>query len=481
VNGGTTPFNLQAPLYPLLLAVFARFDINLILAARVMNITLWTLFVFLCGWLFYRITGRQVEAFCFAVMCAFSAPLVADFSGLMTEPLALFLGIPGFLLLILAVTRRSTLWMVLAALMIGFSVLTRFAFAAVLVAGVLVVLLFSDLPWQRRWINTLIFGAIGIAPMGIFTIGQRIQRVTTGGRSLVFNEVSSKLHNFASLVWNTLKYWLPYRSNMIPGVSAKYFAPLLALALTALVGIGLLVFIRVERKGVFKDPTFILAVASMLFILAYFGVLLGGFAFSSVSNDINARILSPLLPALFALLVSSAILLGSGVKRPWLMHPIAVVVTLFFLFFNFDLLRTYGINSSKYPGGYASPYWYGSRIYESIERMPEGTPLASNAPDIILFYTNRMPYCLTENPTDRGNCLSAADRPHIQEFMENQCGVLILFPSSPTENYENYPDPISQGSMDGLKKLYPALIKADPGQILYWPECMDLKQSLDGR
>jgi len=479
-DGGLTPLNLHAPLYSLVLAIFAKFGANLIHVSKIMDIGFWTLFIFLCGWLFFKITGRQVEAFCFALACAFSTPLVTSYSSLMSEPLALVLGIPGFLLLALAVREGSRRLLILSAVCIGLSVMTRFAFAAVLAAGALVILVFSAQHWRKRWVELFIFGAIGFAPMGVWMLVQKLQHVSTGGRSLIFTDLLSKIRNFAAAVWNTLKYWLPYRTNMIPGVRAKYFTPLLAMGFILLVVVGIYIAVRTQKKDVMKDSAFLVAGSSVLFILSYLAVLVAGYAFTSPSHDINDRILSPLYPAIIALLLSSALLAGTLVKGKALAHILAVVVTLFFVVFNFELLRTYGLHSSKYPNGYTSPYWNSSRIFEVIQKLPPGTAMASNAPDITLFYTNYLPYCLTENPTKRGDCLSAADQSKLQDFVERKCGVLILFPSSPTENYENYADPISQASMDGLAKLYPALFRAPPGVILYSPECTGLRESLAG-
>lgn len=480
VNGEYTPLNLHAPLYPLVLAVFAKLNVNLIHISKGMDVFFWALFVFLSGWLFYRITGRQMEGIFFALVCSFSYPLIVTFSGLMSEPLAFVLGIPGFLLLVLAVKEESVKLMILSAVFIGLSVLTRFAFAAVLGAGALVVLLFYRQPWLRRLITVAAFGLIGAIPMGIWTLLQKLQQASTGGRSLVFTELFSKVRHFSAGVWGILKYWMPYRSFLIPGVRANYFTPLLTAAFLLLVVLGFSAAILKYKKDVLKQPAFLLAVSSLLFILAYFAVVFAGYAFTTTPNDINDRILSPIFPFIIALLMCCAIMAGLLVKHQFWTHLAAAVVTIFFVAFNFTLLQTYGIEASKYPNGYTSPYWNGSRVFEAVKKLPADTLIASNAPDIILFYSNRMPYCLTENSTQRTDCLSAADRPQLQDFVERQCGVLVLFPSSPTENYENYDDPISQSSMDGLNKLYPPVFRASPGVILYWPECTAIKESLAG-
>jgi hypothetical protein len=480
VNNGYSPLNLHAPLYPLVLTPLAWVNANLIHVSKIMDILFWVMLVFLNGGLFYQITRSQWGAICFALLCAFSYVLVTTFSSLMSEPLALVLGIPGYLLLVLSIKDHSFKLMLLSAVAIGLSVLTRFAFAALLAAGVLALLIFSDQPWKRRWINPLVFALIGATPMGVWSILQKIQQVSTGGRSLVTVDVFSKLRKFAALVWNTVKYWVPYRSNMIPGLSANYFGPILAVSLLLLVAVAFYLAIRKYRLSISREPVFILAVSAVLFLFAYFGVLLVSFTFTTAPNDINDRMLSPIVPVVFVLLLCSAIMIGMVVKpRVW-SHLIVIVLTLFFVVFNFELLRTFGIKSSTYPDGYASPYWNGNAIFEVIQKLPPGTPIASNAPDITLFYANRMPFCLTENSTKKVNCLSAENRTQLQDFVERQCGVLLLFPSMPTDNYENYADSISQSSMDSLKKLYPAVSRSSPGSILYWPECTAVSQALAG-
>lgn len=474
-DGSFAPLNLHAPFYPILLSFFVKLNLDLINTVSVLDVLFWGLFLLLNGWLFYRITGNGWISICFELVCAFSYPLVNNFSSLMSEPLAFVLGIPGLLLVILSVKERSMLLVIIAGLLSGFSLLTRFAFAAVPFAGVVVLLILSTQPWKKRLLHVLVYGIVSSLPMITWTVIQQAQNVVTGARSFNFHIAwAERIREFLSLTYKSVKFWLPYRSNMIPGVSADLFRPVLLAAFIFLVAAGYFLALRKFHGRIKSDPAFLLTTALIVFLAGYLLLLFAAFAFSSVPSDVNERTLSPILPALFGILLGSVGMIASSVNRRILPISTAVLLTLFFAVYNYDLLRSYEIISNKFPEGYASPDWKGKPIFSAVQNLPQQTPLLSNAPDIVLFYTNRAPYYLTEGQTIIGAQISIQDVKSIQTVMQQQCGALVLFPSSRADRYQGYPDPISAASIAALEQNYTVLYSGSDGEILYWDGC-DLK------
>jgi len=147
-----------------------------------------------------------------------------------------------------------------------------------------------------------------------------------------------------------------------------------------------------------------------------------------------------------------------------------VVLTLFFVVFNYTPMREYLIRSSKFPGGYASPAWKGQPIFDSIDQLPSNTVLISNAPEVVLFYTNRYPYCLSEGEGIRG-CYSVQDLENFTTQIEGQCGAAVLFPGNKADQYESYPDPVTGETIDGLESQYNVFYSGKDGYIIFLNQC----------
>ena len=183
-------------------------------------------------------------------------------------------------------------------------------------------------------------------------------------------------------MYEVLKYWLPYRSGMIPGVRAEIFSPILLVGLAALVIFGLVHSFKRWRHN--RDTGLSLLLGGIiLYVVLYTGVLLFSYSFSATQIDINERMLSPLAPALYALLLGSAGSLDRVISFKWSVPLVGILLSALFVGYNYMPLRTMLINTSAYPDGYASPAWKNNPIFTKIAALPQGVPLLSNAPDVM--------------------------------------------------------------------------------------------------
>ncbi len=469
-----SPLTLHAPLFPMLLSVFAKLNIDLINASRFLDIFFASLFVFLSGWLFFKITGQWVAAILFALASAISAPLASLFTSIMSEPLAMLLGIPGILFLILGVKRGSLKWIIVGGVLGGLAFITRFAFAALSAAGFLTILIFSDAAFKKRGLWALIYTFLSGLPMLLWAGIQSLERTTTGGRSAIFNSSTpAKIVEAIRTAYSTLKYWFPYRTGMIPGIRADFFTPVLAVLFLLLIAAAFAVTIRRIRRKEKPEAGFIVTVSFMLYIACYFVVLVASYAFSTVIIDINARMLAPLIPAVVGMLIGAAISIGSLSNRVLLSSGLALFVSLFFVVFNTIPLKEYLVSTGNYSGGYASRAWRNASIFGQIDLLPTDAILVSNAPDAVLFYTNRYPYCLAESKED-GGCYPVSSLGDLTSTLENQCAAAIVFPAGRADAYESYADPITQESADSLKSQHYLFYDGEDGYILFLNQC-DLK------
>lgn len=137
-----------------------------------------------------------------------------------------------------------------------------------------------------------------------------------------------------------------------------------------------------------------------------------------------------------------------------------------------SFLGNYLRNNSAYPKGYASPAWKGQPIFEKIDRLPAGIPLLSNAPDVVLFYTNRNPYYLYNSGTSSGSSVGIDDESALAGLVNQQCGVLILFPAEKAVFYNQRSLPLGDAQLESLRSRYAPVYQGPDGEILTAAACV---------
>jgi len=464
-DGGFTPLMIFAPFYSVFLSMFALFKVDLVIAARLMDIVFFAVLIAASGGLLYLITKSFWVSLCFAVMITTTPALGVSFTSIMSEPLAMVLGIPGFLLLIYALKENSTKWLILSAILAALALLTRYAFVAFPAAGVLCILLLSNKPLRGRIRDLLKYGIISFTPMLVWIGQQLLSKYSVGSRTYSMDfSFTEKITQFASQVVAVLKYWLPYRTNMIPGVSADVFRPILLLFFAAVILFGLYLSLK-KPKTSERGSNETLTLALVVVITAYLAVLLVIYSVSTEIISIDDRMLAPLIPVYYGLLLTCALLI-SRIMRERIMHPrvtmplIGIVIAVFFVVFNYQPFNAYPIVVGNYPNGYTFPTWKENPILTGEVALPQDRPLITNAPDILLFYTNRSAYTIF-----------ASDQSSLDNLIHIQCAVLVLFDPVATQRFEQLPDAVSSADVAALQSQLDTLYASASGVILADNKC----------
>lgn len=467
-DGTFAPLLIFAPLYSILLSVFAIFKTDLVVAIRILDILFFSILVAASGWLFHQISRSFWLSLFFTVMIATTPILAVNYSSMMSEPLAMVLGVPGFLLLIHGLNHNSSKWLMLSAILCGLSLLTRYAFVAFPAAGVLCVFLFSNHPLRKRFIEALKFGVISISPMLIWIILQLTSKNSIGARhySMDFS-FTDKIAQFFSGLYNVIKYWLPYRTNMIPGVQADVFRPILLILFVAVILFGLYLSIKKSAQSP-RLFTGIFALGSVSLIIIYLIVLLVTYSISTETISINERMLSPMIPIFYALILTSALIIGQKIL-PNIRFPfLGVLVALFFVVFNARPFSTYPIEVGNFPNGYTSPIWKENPILAGEIALPQDRPLITNAPDIVLFYLNRSAYTLSAS---QKSVFSIGSQALLEDMLQQQCAVLVLFDAYNTQRFEQLPNAVTVEDITALQNQLDTLYASTHGIILADNNC----------
>lgn len=467
-DGGFSPLLIFAPLYSIILGLFAFFKADLITVARLMDIAFFATLIASCGWLFYLITHSFWSSLLIALII-FTTPLLGvSFTSIMSEPLAMVLGLPGFFLLIYALRQNSSKALIFSAILAGLALLTRYAFAAFPAAGVLCILLLSNKTFTKRISDTLKFGLISFGPMLAWIVFQLMSNNTVGARTYSMDfSFSDKLSQFISQVFSVIKYWLPYRSNMIPGLTADVFRPVLLLLFAVIILLGLYFGVK-KYFSPEHQITGLLSIGYVFFIAVYILVLFVTYLISTETISIDDRMLSPLLPIFYALILACALSIGQRI-HPRISFPfIPVAVAIFFLIYNFQPFKAYPIEIGGYPNGYSSPVWKENPILTGEINLPVNRPLITNAPDILLFYTNRSAFTLS---MDSDSNLYISGDNSLEDLLHRQCAVMVLFDPVNTQRFEQLPDSITAEVIVDLQSQLDKRYESNNGLILTDTNC----------
>ncbi|PKN97121.1 MAG: hypothetical protein CVU42_17250 [Chloroflexi bacterium HGW-Chloroflexi-4] len=467
-EGSFAPLLIFAPFYSLFLSLFAFFKADLIVTVRILDIAFFAALIASSGWLFYLITRSVWGSLCLAVMITTTPVLDTLFTSIMSEPLAIVLDIPGFFLLIYALRQNSTCWLVVSAILAALALLTRYAFAAFPAAGILCVLLLSNKTFSRRFSDTLKYGIISFAPMLIWIASQLLSNNSVGSRtySLEFSLID-KITQFGGQVFSTLKYWLPYRTDMIPGVTADVFRPILLLLFAAIILLGLYFGIK-KYYSPEHQISGLLNLGFVFLIIVYLFYLLVTYLISAETISIDDRMLSPIIPIFYALILSCALSIGQAF-HPKLSFPfLAVIVAIFFVVYNFQPFKAYPIVVGSIPNGYTSPVWMENPILSGEIDLPQDRPLITNAPAILLFHTNRSAYTLT---VDADTSLSVGSEIKLEDLLQRKCAVLVLFDTGDAQRFEALPNSVTAKDVELLQSQLVTLYASSHGMILADNNC----------
>jgi 4-amino-4-deoxy-L-arabinose transferase-like glycosyltransferase len=472
VDGSLTRMTVFAPFFSIVLSLFVRPGLDLIEVNRILDILFYSILIISSGWLFFRISTSRLLGLCFALLIASTQVLAYVFSSMMSEPLAFMLGIPGFLLVILAVREDSRKHLILAGLLSGLAFFSRYAFVMIPISGVIILLILAKTTWKKRLLNTVIYSILSFGPMAIWLAIELILNHSIGTRNFAMDfDLKERIVSLITGIYEVVKYWFPYRTWMIPGVKASFLSPVLAISTLVLVLSAFIPMLRKRIPSEERSSIYLLVDGSTVFLISYFLVFFVSYVFTSDQIPITERLLSPLIPGIYMLLLSAAWSIHRVLKRKTFVPIFGLIITLFFAYFNYAFLEQYLEHSQK-PSSYTAIALRGTPIFKEIDQLPEGTPIISNAHDILLFYTNRSVYYLGNGVTTSGFFIDLSDKAKINELLEEQCSVMVLIVPEIANRYENRQSPINNEDYINLQSQFQTIFQGENGVLLSAQNCI---------
>jgi hypothetical protein len=218
-NAQYIPLTWYPPFYSMVLSVIGLTGINLVAAARWLNILSFAASIFIAGWIFLRFSRVPVMGVIASTfMCAFPH-MMEMFSSSYSEPLFVLLYLSGGLCLLFYLNKEKPALFALSVVVLGLIPFTRYAGIAMLASGSFsIFLLTSGKMWPRIKKATL-FALIGSLPTLLWFIRVYfVNNHSVGGRDLGINWgiLAVKFQLFRGTFMDTVWKWIPFQSSTTP-------------------------------------------------------------------------------------------------------------------------------------------------------------------------------------------------------------------------------------------------------------------------
>jgi hypothetical protein len=433
-SGAFHPLTLHPPFFSLLLSVFGWIGVNLVTAARWMNVILFGLTIILIGLSIFAVTHSSWLSIISSILI-FSMPELIDiYSGAMSEPLFLFTGLTSLSLILWFLVNNRRLVLLVAAIACGLSIITRYAGFAFMIAGITGLFFFTHKTWKHRIIDDFIYGSVGSLFVIAWLTWLKLQSVDDHSVQLVTNLIE-QLKNFRLNVMEIFWSWLPFTS-LLPRYTYNLAKNYLIIAVVLLLILTSLTIWKESKKNVkMIDSSIGLAYACMMivFAIAYLVILAFSYIYTLPTPDLIIRTLLPVHITLsIGFFMFCFLIIKSWPSIKWLpLIPIllAVVISISYIHNSLDIALQYHQNGL----GYTSRNWRDSETIHTVEQLPSNITLISNESAAVLFYTNRPAYDISEITNGKSQSFTRyGDDPTdpAQSAFRSEGAALVLFNSS---------------------------------------------------
>jgi hypothetical protein len=458
-SGAFHPLSLHPPFYSLLLSFFGLFGADLLITARWLDAILFGLTIMLVGVSLYMITKSSWLSIGASFLLLSMPALVDIYSGAMSEPLFIFTGLVGIFLIMCFIKNDRYIILIAAALFSGLSLLTRYAGFAFIITGIFALLVFNQKPWKKRITHGLIYGTISILPIIGWRIWLKVLSISSQQFGIGVNPMEL-FTQFRLSVMEIIWSWLPFTS-VLPQYSYNLARNLLFIFIILMLILFFLAarMMHKNNQKLFDSRSGLMfAVLMFVFVLAYLFVLAFSYIFTRPTPDLVAR---TLLPAHIAVLLGLFSLLlffmraWSSIK-PLILIPIMLIIgiSISYVHDSIDIVSDY--HQSGF--GYTSRGWRSSETIEAIEKLPSNIPLISNESALVLFYTGRPAYDISELVNNEPKALTNrfGDDPTdpVQNEFRYNGSALALFNTYNWQFYQLYGDQTAERMQNLTKDLY---------------------------
>jgi 4-amino-4-deoxy-L-arabinose transferase-like glycosyltransferase len=342
---------------------------------------------------------------------------------LWSEALFLILGFAGMAALASWLTRPAAWKGVLAGVLTGLALLTRFAGLPFALAGAAAILLLAKRSRARRWTDALLYLALSLAPLLMWMGFASVAAGEATNRSLSLHPPGLTQ---AMQALTTLGAWFQ--------LPASTPWPVVGLALAGwglFILVGVIGFRRDEGDATLPP----LVVLLLLFMPIYGAFLLLSLTFFDANTPLDHRILVPFFVAgvMLTLFALTTWWDRAPVNRRWVRVALVAMLGLFLLFSWRSTLAQVRIMAAT-GAGWSSARWRTSPTLSAVQALPPSLIIYSNAPEAVYLWTGRPARSLprlVQPMTRQVNPAYEEELDAMAEDLTRGEGVLVYFTAVP--------------------------------------------------
>jgi hypothetical protein len=412
------------PLYPALLAISSFSGLDVIAAAKWLNIFLFCANVFLAGIIGYRATGLFRFSTITAGLVATAFPMALVHSMVWSDALFVFCQSAALLRLLSyfrEFTRRS---LVAAAMATGLSVLGRYAGVSLVMSGVAAILWLGAGSWKKKFLDAGIFLVVSLLPIGLWVARNQWVAGTSTNRKIGFHPAGLGELNAAI---DTIGGW--FSAFWTSSADIQLFS-----VCVVVIG-GLVMGLSGPRFAVTREPAdaarLKIVPSLMAFVAAsYLALLFLTISLLDAQTPVDSRLLAPCYVPSLLFVVSAwtfSSCRGQERTRLWFVTPAVGL-----LIIGLQLPATMNwLRQHYWQGiGYSSRVWKESEtIKQLITSMPSAS-VYSNAPDVIYMFLGRPATMIprkTRTDSNLPNPNYPAEIERMKRTLQAANGVLVFF------------------------------------------------------
>jgi len=389
------------PFFSLVISMLGIFGFDLVEGTHWLNMILFGGLITLAGWSTIRITKSWQLSLLFMFFILASPVLIPIYSWAMSEPLCLFLGFLGLVMLYEALGKEETgIVFYGSAVATGLSFLTRYSAAAFIGAGVLGWLLLRSSTWRVRLRDMLAYVLTAGLPMVIWVIYDISQTTTLASRSIEnAAEIAWRFGNLWPSLEEVILFWVIPNSWVFtpkydPRLNHILFIIVATLFFTWFYIVGKKLLTCLDDEYYRNHYRF--GVILLTFSLSYLAIISIVYIFTFPPITIYHRMLSPLHVAimwLVTLLISVTFQLMPH-QQKWIK---LISMTLVFMVVWYGWRTTRIVQQNYAVGfGYTAPDWRSSETINQVRDLSKDTLIITNEQNAVLFLTDRPAYPMKE-------------------------------------------------------------------------------------
>jgi 4-amino-4-deoxy-L-arabinose transferase-like glycosyltransferase len=428
------PTSMFPPFYSIFLAGLGLFGITIFHLAGIMNTLLLGTNIILTGWIILKLTGSIPASIIASTFTLLRFDLFVLHTWAMSEPLYLTLTLFCFLSFYSYQKKGQTRYLVLAGLLAGLSVITRYVGISLAATLCIWTLFFGLGSMKKRWLDGAILLTLCLVPVALFFIRNAVISDTISGRSaLVFHAIP--IENYIDLMQTLSSWYFPMILSSVP----YFFKKVVFIALLFLSLILFIFSIRYPSTRKVKDqPLFTyFEFLFLIFLILYGLTFMGSIHFSLIGGPIQ---ISRYLTAIFPVFLLLAVLIFLRVQRALSSKGIfyggvgigLVIVILALYIYNFSSLYKGGVYL-----GYTEIRNEFPELINELESIDRAQPIIASNYELISFLVDRPVHSMP----GEGDELTGIANPNFPQLLKritdliDKGAILAVYRSTPDETF----------------------------------------------